>query len=529
MLRDSRGDIPQGICGVLRGCVSRSPIARIATRSRSGFGQADRLIVRWRDHRLLRSWLPWHWLAGSHRDAYVAVEIENALKREGCPVCLLARNADIDWMDSFLYEGYQVKELLHRIVLGPGFCSVHGRRLLQHSLAASTAASVHAFLTGRILALLDEGTRTGRAWRLQGLPSGRRCEICDHDREVEDRTAFFLARMLRGGKLIGYGAPGIVCPWHLNALVTHLPDQQIEGLLQLHLDLHSRTTERLNAIAPAVQAATAPTAALDLVDDLAARILSCFSRDRRYTDLLPARCDDTNVDPVRRMRRRLADRRECPVCAEVGAAWREWIAWLDTAARNGQVVEDLLPTCRRHVQEVLSHGGPALRLHAIRRAIAESTSRLIFALKAIHPERPISRGIRQALAYRIQIEDGPRQARRTLDRPLHCPLCSRTGQAGESAIDLIAALLAERAGRAAFEHGYGLCVRHAVQAMTRQPSTAAAVAAVTRARLLVLLWELEEQDRKRAWHTRPEAHGTESSAWQRAIVRFSGTAREDGP
>jgi hypothetical protein len=33
----------------------------------------------------------------------------------------------------------------------------------------------------------------------------------------------------------------------------------------------------------------------------------------------------------------------------------------------------------------------------------------------------------------------------------------------------------------------------------------------------------------RAWHARPEAHGAESSAWQRAILRFFGTAREDGP
>jgi len=468
-------------------------------------------------------------LARSQGDAFVAVEIQNALVREGCPICLLARDADVDWMDSFLYEGYQVQELLHRIVLGPGFCSVHGRRLLRHHMAPWAAGSVHEFLTRRIVALIGEATGTARDWRPQKLPSGERCEICDHERAVEDRTAFCLARLPRDEHLRGYGTPGIVCPWHLPVLAEHLPDKQIEWLLQFHFDLYSLTTERLTAVTGAGQREAAPPAIADLVDQSARQLLSCLPQGRRYADLLPTPCAKVNTDPIDRMRRRLADRRECPVCAEVRFAWREWLAWLESAAQEEQVVDDLMPICRRHLQEVLWYGGPALRLLAVRRAIGEASSRLHFALAAIRPDRPKSRAIREAVTYRLQFENGPRQARRTLDRPLHCPLCSRTEQAGESAIDLVVALLAERGGQAAFEHGYGLCVRHAVQAMARHPSTAATVAATTRARLLVLLWELEEQDRKRAWHTRPEAHGTESSAWQRAIVRFSGTAREDGP
>jgi hypothetical protein len=90
---------------------------------------------------------------------------------------------------------------------------------------------------------------------------------------------------------------------------------------------------------------------------------------------------------------------------------------------------------------------------------------------------------------------------------------------------LLAALVEDAEARRAFESGYGLCVRHARQAMA--PPHAAAlseiVARTTHARLMLLRWELEEQLRRGAWQARPTRRGAESAAWLRAGPRFAGT------
>ena len=95
---------------------------------------------------------------------------------------------------------------------------------------------------------------------------------------------------------------------------------------------------------------------------------------------------------------------------------------------------------------------------------------------------------------------------------------------------LHAALLEDAGGRRAFEGGYGLCVRHAAQALLQPDARRIAniVATTLHARLALLRWELEEQLRRGAWQARPEARGTESSAWLRAPSRFAGTAGAAG-
>ena len=91
---------------------------------------------------------------------------------------------------------------------------------------------------------------------------------------------------------------------------------------------------------------------------------------------------------------------------------------------------------------------------------------------------------------------------------------------------LLGALLEDAGGRRAFETGYGLCVRHAAQALLQPDARRIAniVATTLHARLALLRWELEEQLRRGAWQARPEARSTESSAWIRAPSRFAGTA-----
>src|SRR5207237_7347472 len=99
-----------------------------------------------------------------------------------------------------------------------------------------------------------------------------------------------------------------------------------------------------------------------------------------------------------------------------------------------------------------------------------------------------------------------------------CPLCRRARAARDRAIQLIAALINEAETRQAFERGYGLCLRHAAQAVRLIDDGAAsrAITTVTHARLAVLGWELDEQLRRYSWSGRPEGHGAGARAWQPA-------------
>jgi hypothetical protein len=87
------------------------------------------------------------------------------------------------------------------------------------------------------------------------------------------------------------------------------------------------------------------------------------------------------------------------------------------------------------------------------------------------------------------------------------------------------ALLESPKHQARFEEGYGLCLRHFSRALALKPSETvrAILMEVDAAKLALLQWELEESMRKDAWSSRPEKAGTEHTAWERAIHRFSGS------
>jgi hypothetical protein len=155
----------------------------------------------------------------------------------------------------------------------------------------------------------------------------------------------------------------------------------------------------------------------------------------------------------------------------------------------------------------------------------EAEERLLYASRAL--DRAAGSGgfvaaVRRAVAgsaRRAAVLQALRQGR-------ECPPCRHLREVGERAILLLAALLESADARRAFESGYGLCVRHAAQALALPQAAAVAgvVAARTHARLAVLRWELEEQLRRGAWQARPARRGGESGAWLKAGPRFAGTA-----
>jgi hypothetical protein len=97
--------------------------------------------------------------------------------------------------------------------------------------------------------------------------------------------------------------------------------------------------------------------------------------------------------------------------------------------------------------------------------------------------------------------------------------------AGDRALLLLFALLESPQHQERFAGGYGLCLGHFSRSLALKPAgrIGAILLDVMASKLALLQWELEESMRKDAWMSRPEAAGTERTAWERAVRRFSGS------
>jgi hypothetical protein len=450
-------------------------------------------------------------------------DLEAALTREGCPVCIRAEGADERWLDRFLDDGYLERDLMRRIAADGGFCAFHAGRIAAIGQSATVALIYLSLIADCLPHLAAQRDRPLRDRPLRDRPLGERllgkrrgrpvplftapeaCEVCAHQREVERRECFFLALLIRTRGSHCYGAPALVCLRHLRSLLEYLDERRIADILARHR----------NAVT-----ALNPKGA----DDPVIRII-LGSPPSLDPPAPPADPDDADsADPVRRMRRRLRRLSCCAICAEIADARAEWLGWLAGASENTGRISDVLPLCRDHVWQARAIAGPALAPALIAIVQREAEQRLVFAANAA-----VAYGESRRLLDRLARALGAAPARRavlgSLNRSRECPLCVRVREAGERALLLVAALIESADGRRAFESGYGLCVRHAAQAMVMPdpPALREIVARTTRARLAVLRWELEEQLRRGAWQARPTRRGVESGAWLGAGTRFVGS------
>ena len=299
---------------------------------------------------------------------------------------------------------------------------------------------------------------------------------------------------------------------HLPTLIGYLGDADITSVLAAH----RRTLTELDA-SLSTAATSAATNNPEASADRTIRVL-LGPRQRPETPSAALEFSDDR-DPVSRMRRRLRHLQSCPICAEIDDACAEWLHWLARQAETDDDLSDVLPLCREHVWQARCVGGPALAPALAATVLHEAEERLVYAEKAIERVRrawfrPAARGAVLG----------------SLGQSRECPLCRRAREAGQRAILLLTALLKDTDGRSAFESGYGLCVRHAAQALSLPDEQPAGniIASTTHARLAMLRWEIEEQLRRGAWQARPERRGAESGAWLKAGARFAGTVRLAG-
>ena len=445
---------------------------------------------------------------------YADAHLRALLTKHGCPVCLESQDSDDKYFFWFLNESYGFPHVLRELADAFGFCTAHGHRLNACAKDADAIAFAHGYVTRLTLELLSNAPGDE-----QRLIEPRACPACASMERVSERVLFFLDRLLEdpaGAEL--YGNPGLLCFPHFQSFAQRLRSPALfQHLLSLHLDAMTRTRHALDAYP---EPADAFPAVLDLAvgghpGPMALPVIDIknVAGERR----------DTIGDFAAQLDRDDA----CPVCVEVHRAWCDWIAWLERAVSGDQNLEDVLPTCREHVWACVRHGSPALATAVVRNALMMALRCAHGAQRMLAPAAPARRDGWVARLRRAT--QGSRQrfheARQAVAYPIRCPVCERLATARDRATRLLFALLLEPRHRARCEAGHGLCLKHFSHALSLRPPPAVQTVLIETetAKLALLQWELEEALRKRAWSARPEPAGSERTAWQRALHRFSGT------
>jgi uncharacterized protein (DUF2249 family) len=457
---------------------------------------------------------------------YALAHIRALLARDGCPVCHEISDHDPTYFFWFFNENYYESFTLDALTRSLGFCRAHATYLMQTPGGAYPLAAVYQVLARRIRRTLagDSAPAGQRRRRPERFEIIEPCPPCASVEDAAARAVFWTAQVLEDASASDlYGRPGLLCLRHLQAIIPRVSRTVFDRLFVIHVDALESAAKDLadehTAGASAVHA-----------DALAARLRVTVGHGRptvypRFAEPV------TPADPVGGFLEALRAGRGCAVCAELRRAWMELGRWLDAAALDGRPIDDLLPACADHVWAMAERGDRALKLAIARRSLALTSAHLAVTWKLLHevptlrPRQIVARVRERFMGRRLR----DRRARDFVARSLDCPVCRRLAGVEQRAVSLWFALLEHPHHRAAIEQGDGLCLQHLVRAMpSAPPGLRPRVAEVERARLAVLEWELEEMLRKAGWPSRPERRGTESTAWARAMEKFSGTWTEPG-
>ncbi len=447
-------------------------------------------------------------------------ELVLALAKDGCPVCRLLDKGEEHYFFWLIHEGHSEPFVFDEMTRALGFCLEHAGVLLDSQNGASALAMAHQVVANRLRRAWLDGKET-RAWEgriaaRNGLPEP--CPACRSRDSMAERSLFFLLKVLEDRTVAHhYARPGILCFPHFRRLVPRVADGMLEDLLKLHRQ----------ALESGLKTALAPGAS----KEAAAEALGLVAGEDRGFGFLPHPAghgrDGERRDPVMLLAHDMRDGAGCPVCAEVARSWLDWVTWLDEAAKRGDAIEDVLPTCPEHAWAAFRIGAPALAAAVAGRVLSLAWLNVCYGLEGF-AKRPPRPSLKQPVTSLLNAMRGRRlfiEAGRTaLVRDLGCPVCTRLVTARDQSLRLLFALLEEKRHQAAFESGYGLCLKHYARAIALGPSSpvCAFLRTAEAAKLARLGWELGESGRKDAWQFRPEPKGSEYSSAVRAIRRFSG-------
>jgi hypothetical protein len=440
-------------------------------------------------------------------------------KGERCPLCRRTSTRDEKYRFWFLQENHSFPETLERLTRSLGFCFFHGAHAALDPSGQSALTLVHEVLARRVGSILsrDLGNRSkGKRFHAPfAFPDP--CPACEDRNDAIGRTLSSLVPEIEQAQ---FGCPtpvGSLCFPHFRSLVPRLSRQALLRILPLYETALSTALDRESA-----------------GNDSLSLALPIAAGDDGMSGLFPSRVERSAQSafrsPVDEFLEYLCTDDACPVCKEMRRAWSEWMDWLTDNLPRGTEVRDLLPVCPTHLQAAFRPGNRRLVVASIRNVLHLACGQVRRGVKELSPPPLPDRKKSLFRPGRLfQRDEGPfREIRRSLGRPLPCPVCHRLAVARDRAIHLLFALLESPQHQTRFSTGYGLCLRHFSRSLSLKPSerVRTILMEVEAVKLSLLQWELEESMRKDAWMFRPEEAGAERTAWIRAVRRFSGSFPE---
>jgi hypothetical protein len=458
------------------------------------------------------------------------------LEGEHCLICRRISKWDEKYRFWFLHENYSFPETLEHLTRSLGFCFFHGAQAALDPSGQSSLTFVHNVLARRVGAMLsrDRSRRSTGKGSVPSLASPDTCPAC-HDRDdATGRALSSLVSMIEQAESDCRTLPGPLCFPHVQTLISRLSRGALlrivpfyETTLSAAMDTVSEEREKATELQPDQETCG---------DDPVLPALHLIAGDDGTSGLFPPllgrHLQSAIRNPIGDFLKYLSADEECPVCKEMRRAWTEWTAWLTDNPSGGDEVSDLLPLCPVHLRATFHLGNRRLATTSIRNALDLACNQVRLGLKLLVTPPVPDRGNTLFRPGRLsQREEKPlREVRRSIGRLFPCPVCHRLSVARDRALILLFSLLESPRRQARFERGHGLCLKHFSRALTLKPheGVRAILTEAQIARLALLQWELEESMRKDAWTFRPEAPGTERTAWARAVRRFSGSFPECG-
>jgi hypothetical protein len=492
------------------------------------------------------------------------------MKEAHCWVCAhLVREVDRDFF-WFVNEQYYEIGVIDKMRLAYGFCPTHTRHFLQTG-ANSVITTVFSYLTWYAITRLN----TARNLLVQGgakqnprqlcLQAGtalrpeQACPMCQSLQQTERiEINALLASLIDTEVKDAYGkSPGLCLP--------HFRQSSYRSEWDIVAFLSADIQRRLKAKVIPERSTTSlleQTAGLDREQSLRNGSLSAeLDRLGDPKERVSQACVELGNpahpwSPTFEQMIALLGEPGCPVCKACDQGLQGYLAWLaremETKA-TGETNWDLSwRVCPSHLWELNMAGHERAAILIAEHMIQDWLSRLD-RLTAGLSKRPSERrperlgqgflvwcGSYDPDASDPSARDRSRWSKvvSVLESPQHrldslrdivfradlCQACSHIQTITRRRLELVLRVLEDPQGRKAYHEGWGLCLRHCVQAasLAEVPSALAELISAQIARLRVLEWELEESSRKNNWSVRYEPGGPESDVWRRAAHQFCG-------
>jgi hypothetical protein len=497
-------------------------------------------------------------------------EVLARLKEPRCWICAQLLNEvhrDFFW---FVNEQYYEIGMIDKMRLAYGFCPTHTRHFLQTG-AHSVNVTVFSYLTWYVITRLNAARdllvhggskQDPRQLCLQAAAALRprgACPMCESVRKGEQINVHVLIDTLALGEVRdAYGSSVGLCVPHFRQ-AGHRADW--ETLAFLSTDLQ-----------PRLQAKLSPgRSAMNLLEQMVGLDRERSLRHRRGSDnsepshnrkelSIKGHIDLGNPaypwsPTFEQMVTALAEP-GCPVCRACNHGLQQYLAWLALEMETQTPLStnwDLSwRVCSSHLWELDMAGNPHAAILLAEHMIEDWLSRLDRlnnGLSRQPSERWLERLRRGFLVWygaydpdASQVSEKPRsrwsKVASVLESPQHrlddlraialrgegCQACTHIETTAIRRLELILRALEDPVGRKAYHAGWGLCLRHCVEAasLAEVPTALAELLSAQIARLRVLEWELQESSRKYNWSVRYEPKGAESDVWRRAAYQFCG-------